>query len=54
MTRQFPTTCGSPTWKRTAANSSRRIVLTHLSADLLASQDELAFETAYDGLAITL
>jgi ribonuclease BN (tRNA processing enzyme) len=32
--------------------TSRRIVLTHLSADMLARQGDLGFEAAYDGLTI--
>jgi ribonuclease BN (tRNA processing enzyme) len=34
--------------------TSRRIVLTHLSAGMLAPPRELGFETAYDGLVIHL
>ena len=36
--------------------TSRRIVLTHMSADMLtrAAEGRLAFETAHDGLAIQL
>jgi ribonuclease BN (tRNA processing enzyme) len=34
--------------------TSRRIVLTHLSADMLARTDHLSFETAYDGLVVAL
>jgi hypothetical protein len=34
--------------------TSRRIVLTHPSADLLSHQDELAFDLAHDGLTIEL
>jgi ribonuclease BN (tRNA processing enzyme) len=34
--------------------TSRRIVLTHLSADMLARRDELAFDVAHDGLTIEL
>jgi ribonuclease BN (tRNA processing enzyme) len=34
--------------------SSRRIVLTHLSADMLARCDELDYDIAYDGLVIQL
>jgi ribonuclease BN (tRNA processing enzyme) len=34
--------------------TSRRIVLTHLSADMLARPDQLSFETAHDGLTIHL
>lgn len=30
----------------------RRIVLTHMSPDMLARQDEAAFESAYDGLVV--
>ncbi len=32
--------------------ASRRIVLTHMSADMLVRQDQVAFETAHDGLVI--
>ena len=34
--------------------TSRRIVLTHLSADMLARRDELDFDIAHDGLTIQL
>ncbi|MGN6792158.1 MAG: MBL fold metallo-hydrolase [Streptosporangiaceae bacterium] len=34
--------------------TSRRIVLTHLSADMLARDDQLDFDTAHDGLVVTL
>lgn len=34
--------------------TSRRIVLTHPSADTLSHQDELAFDLAHDGLTIEL
>ena len=34
--------------------TSRRIVLTHLSAEMLARHDQLGFEIAHDGLAIQL
>jgi len=34
--------------------TSRRIVLTHLSADMLARPDQPDFDTAYDGLTIQL
>lgn len=34
--------------------TSRRIVLTHLSADMLARRDELEFEIAHDGLTVEL
>lgn len=34
--------------------SSRRIVLTHLSADMLARRDQLDFEAAFDGLTLEL
>jgi ribonuclease BN (tRNA processing enzyme) len=34
--------------------TSRRIVLTHLSADMLARRDELGFAIAHDGLTIQL
>lgn len=34
--------------------TSRRIVLTHLSADMLARRDELDFDIAHDGLTIRL
>ncbi len=34
--------------------TSRRIVLTHLSADMLARRDRLDFDAAYDGLTIQL
>lgn len=34
--------------------TSRRIVLTHMSADMLDPSRELDFETAYDGLVIQL
>jgi ribonuclease BN (tRNA processing enzyme) len=37
-----------------SALTSRRIVLTHLSADMLARPDQLNFETAHDGLTIHL
>jgi ribonuclease BN (tRNA processing enzyme) len=32
--------------------TSRRIVLTHLSADMLARDDHGDFDTAYDGLVV--
>jgi len=34
--------------------SARRVIITHMSADMLASSRETSFETAYDGLTITL
>ena len=34
--------------------TARRVILTHMSADMLASNRETSFETAYDGLTITL
>jgi ribonuclease BN (tRNA processing enzyme) len=34
--------------------TSRQIVLTHLSADMLARDDQLEFDTAYDGMVVTL
>jgi ribonuclease BN (tRNA processing enzyme) len=34
--------------------ASRRIVLTHMSADVLDHRDEAGFETAHDGLVLTL
>ncbi|HEY1324164.1 MAG TPA: MBL fold metallo-hydrolase [Streptosporangiaceae bacterium] len=34
--------------------ASRRVVLTHLSADMLAHRGELGFEAAHDGLVIQL
>lgn len=34
--------------------TSRRIVLTHLSADMLARPDQLGFDAAHDGLVIQL
>jgi len=34
--------------------TSRQIVLTHLSADMLARREQLAFDAAYDGLVITI
>ena len=34
--------------------TARRVVLTHMSADMLARQQEAIYETARDGLAITL
>ncbi|MDR2988429.1 MAG: MBL fold metallo-hydrolase [Nocardiopsaceae bacterium] len=33
--------------------TSRAIVLTHLSADMLARDDQIVFDTAYDGLVVT-
>ncbi len=32
--------------------ASRRVVLTHMSADMLAHLDHVSFETAHDGLAV--
>jgi hypothetical protein len=32
--------------------ASRRIVLTHMSADMLGHLDQARFETAHDGLAL--
>jgi ribonuclease BN (tRNA processing enzyme) len=34
--------------------TARRVVVTHMSADVLDRQDEVAFETAHDGLVVTL
>jgi len=34
--------------------SSRRLVLTHMSEDMLAELEQVEFETAYDGLTVTL
>ena len=34
--------------------TSARILLTHLSADMLAHQDEAAFAAAYDGLVVKI
>jgi len=34
--------------------TSRRIVLTHLSADMLAHADQVEFDVAHDGFAVTL
>lgn len=34
--------------------ASRQVVLTHMSADMLARLGRLAFDTAYDGLTISL
>jgi ribonuclease BN (tRNA processing enzyme) len=34
--------------------TARRIIVTHMSADMLGHQDEIAFEAAHDGLVIGL
>jgi ribonuclease BN (tRNA processing enzyme) len=34
--------------------TSRRIVLTHMGAEVLDRQDELAFEAAHDGLVLSV
>jgi ribonuclease BN (tRNA processing enzyme) len=34
--------------------TARRVIITHMSSDMLASNRETSFETAYDGLTITL
>jgi hypothetical protein len=34
--------------------TARRVILTHMSADVLDHQDQLAFEPAHDGLSISL
>jgi ribonuclease BN (tRNA processing enzyme) len=34
--------------------SARRVILTHMSADVLSSEDDAAFERAFDGLTIGL
>ena len=34
--------------------TARRIIVTHMSADMLDHQDEVSFETAHDGLVINL
>jgi len=34
--------------------SARRVILTHMSADMLARQPQASYETAHDGLAITV
>jgi ribonuclease BN (tRNA processing enzyme) len=34
--------------------AARRIIVTHMSADVLGHQDEVAFEVAHDGLVITV
>lgn len=34
--------------------TSRRIVLTHMSADMLARGDQLDFDTAHDGLTLKI
>jgi phosphoribosyl 1,2-cyclic phosphodiesterase len=34
--------------------TARRVILTHMSSDMLASNRETPFETAYDGLTFTL
>jgi hypothetical protein len=34
--------------------AARRVILTHLSADVLALTDELGWETASDGMTVDL
>lgn len=34
--------------------SCKRVVLTHMSEDMLSRAEEAMFETAYDGLTVTL
>jgi ribonuclease BN (tRNA processing enzyme) len=34
--------------------TARRVIITHMSADMLAGNPETPFEAAYDGLAVTL
>jgi ribonuclease BN (tRNA processing enzyme) len=34
--------------------TARRVIITHMSADMLASNRETSFEAAYDGLTVTL
>jgi ribonuclease BN (tRNA processing enzyme) len=34
--------------------TARRVILTHMSADMLARRQQASYETAHDGLAITL
>jgi hypothetical protein len=34
--------------------AARRVILTHLSADVLARADELGWETASDGMTVDL
>ena len=34
--------------------TARRVIVTHMSADVLDHQHDVAFETAHDGLVVTL
>ena len=36
------------------AGPAKRIIVTHMSADVLEHQDEVSFVPAYDGLVINL